>query len=403
MLAAKKIVFLISIAVLVLAPVWAQTETTSQAQPDSLEDNAEQPEDAIERSDDENEEADDENEEQEDETVQPEDVIEPDYFGGINDYMPHQSKKTDSYAFSLSPLAGFLYGQGDEILYKYPGNDRYISRLVWDLKPLVYLGLGSDFCPRDLFQGNGIILSSSLKFGLPFLSGDLIDEDWLARNSEVMTNHSRHDAYSMNAIMADLKGGYSWRLTDSIAVGAFGALSFMYLSWSGEDGYYQYLETDSSGDLNPGETWTPDIPKTRFNGPVILYNQSWLTFSPGLQAIVKVTDNLSMETFISYSPLIYCAARDDHLQDNPPRVSWDYPVFGHCINGGMNFSYLLSSKVNFYFNFSVRHITGSRGKSYFQNTDSSENEVVRNRYDGGAGFTAVDFSLALRIFLNDRF
>ena len=70
----------------------------------------------------------------------------------------------DRYCLNLSPLAGMLYGHAEEIVYKYPKKAQYLSELLWDLKPLFYIGIAADLGPRNPFQNSGLIAAGSFKF-----------------------------------------------------------------------------------------------------------------------------------------------------------------------------------------------------------------------------------------------
>ena len=392
----KRTCVLVIVALLCIMPVWAQTDNpepvnlsgteTEQADAETEEDETTQPEDEAEL-------AVDEEDEFEYFIWDTEDITE--------DIPVPKKKRFENYNFSCNFFSGALYGRGEEILYKYPDKNNYVSELLWDLKPLVYFGLDFDFSPRNPFGRSGFVTSGTVRFGIPLKSGKMEDRDWQFRDSEGLTNYSQHEAFSMNTVMADLSAGYSWRLTDFLSLGACGELSYMYLSWSAENGYYQYLDTDIYGNPIPGDVWTEAIPKKDLYGPVILYNQNWLIFAPLVQAKWKINAYITLEGFFAYSPLIYCAARDDHLLD-PRRTSWYYPLLGHYFKGGGKLSFLLFSKAELSLYFSYKHIMGSRGNAYYQKTGAGDSQMYQNGYDAGAGFSAYDLRLALKIPLYSR-
>ena len=305
------------------------------------------------------------------------------------------------FSFTISPLAGFLYGHAQEIVYKYSGRDQYLSELLWDLKPLIYFGLAADFGPSDPFQRHGFIATSSFKFGIRRRSGILEDRDWLNDQHNLVTHYSRHDVYSRNAILADLSAGYSWRLTDFLALRAFAEFSFMHFSWSGEDGYTQYPPSTP-----PFPPWDSTLPKRYLYGEVILYTQNWFIFAPGFSLKGRINSRFSLEGNFSYTPLIYCAARDDHLlrTDMGPEggIFWDFPTFGHYFNGGGRFVFSPNNNLDISLSISYRYITGSRGRTYEQHT--SNNIAFQTSDDGaGAGYSALDIGLSARIRVTGRF
>jgi outer membrane protease len=298
---------------------------------------------------------------------------------------------------------GMLYGQAEEILYKYPDRGDYVSQLLWDMKPLVYMGLGMEFGLRNPFRANGFNSAFTLKFGFPLKTGIMEDRDWLYQDNEKLTNYSRHDAYSQNAILFDLSTGYSWRLTDFVSVGACSEFSFMYFSWMAEGGYKQYLKSDGSGKIIPGQTWTDDIPKISIYGPGIRYTQAYLIAAPGIYLRAVMYPGFSAKLSFNYSPLIYVMARDDHLSPDEyyrGKIFWDLLPFGHYFNGGASLGYTFHNNLNLSLSVSYRYITGLRGKSYVAFTGEKENGIASmNKYDGGAGYSALEIGLFARIYI----
>jgi len=309
----------------------------------------------------------------------------------------------ERYGFSLTPLSGILFGQSEEIVYKYSGKDQYLSQLLWDLKPLVYLGFAVDFGPRDPFARNGFIATGTAKFGLPLKTGIIEDRDWMNMAHlgdsayDYLTHYSHHDAYSQNAILADISAGYSWRLKDFLALSASGQFSFMHFSWVAEDGYTQYASDPGGKDYFP---WGNDIPKERVYGPGLLYNQNWFIFAPVISLKGRINNLFSLEGNFSYSPLIYCFDRDDHLLTQT--IYWDYLSFGHYINGGGKFIFSPNQMLDLSLAVSYRYITGPRGATDIEYTTTGQDypigEAVRITNDGaGVGYSVLDVELALRI------
>ena len=289
-------------------------------------------------------------------------------------------KRIDSYSVSLFPLFGFLIGQVEELVYESPGSALYKSQLTWDLKPLAYFGFNVDFDPRNPFEKHGIIASTAVKIGLPFKTGIMEDVDWYMGN---ITDYSTHDAYNMNAILLDVSGGYSWHLGKIFTLGANAKFSYMYFSWSAEDGSGVYdIYSMAWRDVN-------------FSGPVVLYSQHWIIFSPGILAKVKIGKYFTIDGNISYSPLTFCIARDDHLLRN--MIFRDYSYFGHYIDGGLKLTYSLHPKIDLSLFVSYRHIMGSRGNSFFQDGGETNDTNQYANGESGAGFSALNLGLAVRI------
>ena len=297
----------------------------------------------------------------------------------------------DRYAFTLSPLFGILYGQAEEIALWFDGprTGDYISQLLWDIKPLIYVGLAVDFGPGDPFAGHGFIAAGSLRFGLPFRSGHKENRDWQNPQESWLTDFSRQEAFIQNAILLDISAGYSWRLTNSLALRTFMEFSFMHFSWSGENGFAQPAPTSDLPE------WHSGIPKYTFYGMIIRYSQNWFIFAPGFSLLWGINERFSLKGHFSYTPLIFCRARDDHLLAQT--IFWDTMSFGHYINGGGAIIFSPRRDLDLSLAISYRHISGTRGN--FRLQDNIEGTSVRHYNAAGAGFSALNTAFAVTLRL----
>ena len=304
------------------------------------------------------------------------------------------------YGFSLSPLAGILIGKSEEILYKYSYNDQYVSQLIWDLKPLIYVGLDVNFGRREPFEQNSFLAGASVKFGLPLKTGIMEDRDWQDKDYDYLTNYSRHDVYTQNAILLDLSAGYYWRVKDFLTIGVLGEFSYMYFSMMAENGYYQYA-AKSGGNYIP---WNDSIAKIPIYGAAIRYIQNWFIISPRISARGRLSRLFSVEGNIMYSPLVFCADRDDHLllerlsYGSHQNLFYGYFYFGHYVNGNLGFTCSPAKNFDLSLSLSYRYITGLRNKTYYIRTGPGiSGDSFENNYEGGAGFSAFDIEFAAKI------
>jgi outer membrane protease len=293
-----------------------------------------------------------------------------------------------SYTFSFTPRFGFLYGKGTENLYKYPDRDDLVSELLWDLKPLFYVGTSIDFVQKDPFVHWGFFTDLSFKYGLSWKTGSMEDRDWQAVNNEDLTNYSKHTASAEKALILDYNIGFSIPIASRVIIRAYTGLSYMSFSWEGRDGYLQYAKA--------GSPWTPDIPKEDIVGLGINYLQEWLIIYPGVSAKVKISRLFSADLFFNASPIIYCAAQDDHFMKE---VQYnDYIRGGLFIEGGGSFTFSPHARVDLTLHTKYRHIKGTRGPSYFKNTgNTTDSFLYKSSYDGGAGFGALDTGLSVKL------
>jgi len=292
-----------------------------------------------------------------------------------------------NYGFTLSPNIGILYGHSEEIVYKDPPYQNfYLSELLWDLKPLVYVGLVADYGPLDRSVTRGFTAALSFKAGLPLRTGILENRDWLNRDKDFVTWYSRHDTYSRTAVLLDASAGYLWRFAGSLAFSAYGELSFMHFSWSGKDGYRQYTLETSDG----YPPWDSGLPKSYYTGEVIQYRQNWFVLSPGVSLNWDMNRLFSMKAFFNYSPLIYCAARDDHLVLGT--TFFDYPYFGHYLKSGGGFVLSASTNTSLSLFLSYNYITGPRGDTFQGGKRVAEDGA-------GAAYSSMDLGLAVKLRL----
>jgi outer membrane protease len=301
----------------------------------------------------------------------------------------YASAEINQKSLSVSPLAGILYGQSEEIVYKNSSSNLYLSELLWDLKPLFYIGVAADFGPKDPFRQHGFFASASLKYGLPFRTGIMEDRDWMNYSFDYVTHYSRHDAYSRGGFLSDVSAGYSWRLSDFLALKVFGEFTYMRFSWSARDGYVQYPSNDTSGKY---PEWNGNIPKKHVFGLGITYIQNWFIISPGLSLTAKINRLFSFDGNLNYSPLIYCYDKDEHhLRE---LIFYDYCYYGHFIRGKAAFTCSLAKNMDLSLSAAYAYITGTRGNV------QEGNSVIQNC--AGTGYSALDLGLAAKFYVFGR-
>ena len=290
-------------------------------------------------------------------------------------------KKQSGFGFSVTPSIGMLNGQTKEIVYKDSVSSDFLSELQWNMKPLFYAGLAADFGPVNNFGRHGFIANLSLKLGIPQRTGIMEDRDWedcYWLPSGTLTKYSRHDNFSERAITADISLGYSFPFFSFIAMGINLDFSYMHFYWIARDGYRQYLKT--------GQTWSDEIQKVNFEGKVLEYTQNWFILSPGVFIKFRFGSYFSLNGNFNYSPLIYCADRDDHLLIN--KTFLDYLYYGHYLkgSGGITFSPLDNLDLTLFLSYSS--ITDSRGDTY----------IYSVKYSGiaGGGYAAFEVGLLAR-------
>jgi outer membrane protease len=281
------------------------------------------------------------------------------------------------YRISLGADIGALIGQAEEIVYKYANRDDKLSELLWDLKPLAYTGATLSFSRSDPLAGFGLALDLSTKFGLPLRSGTMEDRDWQAVDPQQLTEFSSHDAYIEGwTLLFDGSGGISIPIKSALALKALLKVSYMQFSWSGRDGYTEYMS----------DNWQrKDTP-----GTVITYDQAWLIFSPGIGLFWPLDRALSLDLHLFISPLIYAGAEDHHklrgLRFN------DYMRGGLFLEPALYIAFAPNNFFSIVARCSWRRIFGTRGKTFIDGFLYSENIA-------GAGFSAFDAGISFKFAL----
>ncbi|MDR0475762.1 MAG: omptin family outer membrane protease [Treponema sp.] len=306
-----------------------------------------------------------------------------------------------SYGFSISPRTGFMLGRGEEIVYNQDwastGQNKYLSQLLWDFKPLVYIGVDLGFGPPWL--NNGFTAGASFKYGLPLNTGIMEDRDWLAAGDSYLTNYSRHDAFSrgspldifsgMGTFTAELSLGYSWAFPAGFWIKAFGALSYLRFSWMSSNGYTQY-GPNNHDDYDKYDQWNPAWPKCRVYGPAIAYTQNWVILSPGVELGIKLSGNLTLSVISAWTPLTYSFSKDEHFQRS--MVFLDFPYLGLSIREELALGYRINEKIELGLSAAFWNISGARGDSYISSFES--HYLFYDGYVAGGGFSFFDFSVS---------
>jgi outer membrane protease len=281
------------------------------------------------------------------------------------------------YRISLAAGAGTLIGRAEEIVYTYADRDDKLSQLLWDLKPMIYVGSALSLSRSDPLAGLGAAVDVSVKFGLPLPSGTHENRDWLNSDPEQLTNFSTHDAYlEGGGLLFDFSGGITIPIKSAVAITALFAVSYMQFSWAGKDGYKEYEEDE----------WEREY----FEGTVITYDQVWLIFSPGIGLFLPVRRNLSLEFRFFISPLIYAVAEDHHIKRSI--LFNDYMRGGLCLEPALDIAFSPNRFFSLILHGSWRHIAGTRGYTFTNGYPATEDSA-------GVGFSAFDVGLSAQFAL----
>jgi outer membrane protease len=305
----------------------------------------------------------------------------------------------NTYSFSLSSSFGILYGYSEELVYKHAGDDTLLSELIWDFKPLVYAGTALDFGRTNPWERRGFFAGASVKYGFPLKTGAIEDRDWAAAGDDYLTHYSRHDAWSQGTLLSDISLGFSFPFLKSLLLKPGIRFSYMYFSWNAQDGFTQYA-SKNGGDYQP---WDSGIAKNPVSGPGIIYSQHWFIFSPVLAAALKFDSRFFLDLYMAATPLIFCAATDDHLIGfdlKKGRQFKDYLSWGLSLEGGAGFAFAPAAKFEIRLDWGFRYISGPRGETYWRTTGpglTSSSFYLSG--EGGAGLFIMDTGISAKIRL----
>jgi outer membrane protease len=296
------------------------------------------------------------------------------------------SGQASRFGFSTYAQTGIFYGQSEEIVYRNSQDRNYLSQLLWDMKPLVYVGAGASFSRNRFRDALGLYMDLSFKAGIPTRTGRMEDRDWKVPST--LTNYSVHDNYTTRAFLMDFAMGVSLPLRFRDRIFAFleagGVASYSYFDWTAQDGYYQYDETNG---------WDSSVPKIPVYGDQIAYYQHWLTLSPSVAVVIPIWSRWLVEVSLKAAPgSIWVWSLDEHIGR---QIEFqDRPVGGFLVEPGLEVSYSFNAYLSLGIYASYRYIRDSRGNSRSRGATGVYSPWTSNT--AGAGFHALDSGLTLK-------
>jgi outer membrane protease len=296
---------------------------------------------------------------------------------------PAYSEDERKYNFSVGGQTGFVYGRAVEIVYPKHGIDKaeLYSELLWDMKPVFYLGAQLDFNRTVLMEAPGFFSSLSFKGGIPANSGNMEDRDWRSNDNSDLTDFSTHKNKTLAFLWLDAAIGVSLPIKSFLYIKPFISFSWMYFSFSGRDGYGERL----------------NIGYVSWSGEVTRYKQQWLLIGGGLSAGTKILHPFTFEISFQISPLTNCAAIDEHLSEGKVYDEYhDFTSMGLFLEPACVISYSIN-RFEFSLVLSYRYIGRTSGNSYKKNINDKDFKLIENK--AGAGLSTFDTRLLFKINL----
>jgi len=300
-------------------------------------------------------------------------------------------KRQRRYGASIGVHLGFIYGKSIELVYPTDTKGKYLSQLLWNMKPLYYSGINIDVGLNDIMSGKGYFSTLSFKAGFPVDSGIHENRDWMSIENSRLTHYSKHTNRTDNFFLIDWHNGISIPVS-IFYLKPFINFSWMHFSFSGSNGHGTYArgkKYDKDGIPTEDHSQNPtmfypilDNPrKIDYYGKLITYDQDWLLVAAGFSFGTNILSLFSINLSFQISPLTFCTAIDQHLTTG--NTYYDYTGFGLFLEGGGNFSFkwnflVLSLELNY------RYVSNTRGYTVINKADYyAPNE-------SGAGLSLMD-------------
>ncbi|MDR1655317.1 MAG: omptin family outer membrane protease [Treponema sp.] len=300
--------------------------------------------------------------------------------------------KTFPYTVSLSQSAGFLYGAGEERVYKTDG--AVLSKLTWEMKPLFYYGAGLDFSRRNKHEKPGFSTALSLKAGIPSMSGFMEDQDWNTPSGE-LSNYSAHYNYTEGALILDYKAGLSIPLYSRFLLELYLGFSWMHFNWNARDGYIRYPK-DQYGNYLSDTPLGPDEKKDIWSGPAVAYSQEWLLAFPGVGLSLRINRFFSAAFSFQMSPLIFCRAKDNHFATGTEYS--DSMDFGMYTEPRAEISFIPRERLSLSLYCSWRNLEADPGSSRSRKTGiNTGSAAIELENESGAAWKAFDSGIRVSL------
>lgn len=323
--------------------------------------------------------------------------------------LPSFSLSIPAPGITLSPFTEVFSGEAREHVYF---NDKILSELVWDMKPMITAGLGVQMEWTD-----GLRIEADASAGFPVNTGAMEDSDWLnllTNGRNVKTTFSAHDADLEYSYLASVKAGWDIPLPfDSLPftsekIRVIPRIGFRYMTWkwNGKDGYVQHPDVPGSPSLPDGiyQDWNEGTPKSPAKGTVISYSQEYFIPTAGISVSVPVGTQFRLDFGFTGSLWVTCTGTDHHFI---PTSGWDFTYSIHSdlyidsLSGGyfgegdITLRWKAMPRIVFFLEGKITGISDLRGATYGKQYPSTT--YIKYQESNGGGADLNTFSLKLGI------
>jgi len=303
---------------------------------------------------------------------------------------------------TFAPTVTIMDGAAHEYVYD---DDRTLSELVWDMRPLVLYG-----AELGLAWDRGPVLAVAGNAARPGNTGAAFDYDWLNKpidGTDDLTHLATGDANLEFAYTANLSAG--WRFTPIKDRATKGRLSitpgigfrYMIWKWGLVDGYAQYAEIPDNRSWPPYTVWSEDVYKEPIHGTPISYLQEWWMPELSLAVDADLNERVSVGASARGTLWANCNGVDHHFSrvigpdmtfgDESWTLFYDQLSNGWLFEPGVSATIRAMDRLALKFGWSRTYTSTLRGDTYKQTSSSDAVYVFEQGVgDGGGGKLEAD-------------
>lgn len=282
-------------------------------------------------------------------------LIIPAYSGAVPSALFSAASAESELTVRAAADTGLLYGKIQEYVYS-SGKD--ISRLDWEIMPLIYTGFS--LCAA---YGN-YSLAFGLWSGINYNAGNIEDFDW-ENGDSTLTHYSKHDSILEKALFTDINLSYIDKYSGRFSIIYRAGFTTSTVKMAAVNGYLEY---------------PPGSEKVDLYGTGITYEQALYAPYAGLGIDLPLTGKVSVSANVNFSIFAWCASVDNHLNRN--LIFYDNVYSAIFLHAETSITYTLIENIRLRLAAAYTLLPETKGSSYAVNTLSGTRSAV---YENSAG------------------
>ncbi|WGK69035.1 omptin family outer membrane protease [Candidatus Haliotispira prima] len=289
----------------------------------------------------------------------------------------------ENFHLSIFSNIALNNGQINEIVFPAETTDNpYFSRLEWQLRNVVLLGLGVRirFLEKFSFQ-TSVYSNLSTGFGL------MENYDWKSPSSSDHTHYSKSNAILDNLGSWQVDSTLSYEFLTISYFSFAGGLGFNFQRWSFHDELVSYKYPASVG--NSLDSF---IGKTTVNYTVLYF------FPQVLLSLAFTYKRFGAQLLLSYGFLALTDATDYHEARD---IRFRDSIFpGNYLNAGLTTFFQATKVIRINLGLSYRAILENRGYTVIENQAAAENRVLENRSGNSGEWFNIELGVEFSVWRN---